>query len=172
MQGHGYYCCRSFEHALVKSKGCRDRSFRTRCRNELDQDTASPTALANAASRLSAAAEHTIRDLVASTSASAQQTGQLPKAAAQRWSALTSQVGQLASNNPLTDGLQGLKSSSANLSGAAAERLESLNSQLSQFASNNPLTNGLDRVSSRCVIHFCLNTQNGTWLNTWNCLLQ
>lgn len=60
----------------------------------MDQHPADPTVVADTASRLSAAAGHTIHDVVASTSASAQQPYNLSSAAAAQFDVLVSQAGQ------------------------------------------------------------------------------
>ncbi len=66
--------CRPSTRAPFGPKGCHRSKTLTSCSSQLDQPLEGPTLVAEAANRLSAAPEHTIHGLVASTSASTEQS--------------------------------------------------------------------------------------------------
>ena len=125
--------CRSDAGGIWSVKSRRGRIVPARCSSQLDQQTSAsatltdaayrvPAAVADAANRLSASAGHTIRDLVASTSAAAEPPLSFSKVVTQQAEALAAQLDK---------------------------QIDSITSRAIQLASSNPVTDGLDKVSSR-----------------------
>lgn len=123
--------CRLLNRAPFWPKRCHRSKLSSSCSSQLDQQLEGPTLVADAASRLSAAPEHTIHGLIASTSASTEQLPDLtPEAANQADSIVPHLTEQLGSEQSI-GGLQQITPRCVNFTHALRDhRTDSLLLQL------------------------------------------
>ena len=98
--------CRPLNRAPFGPKRCHRSKVLTSCSSQLDQQLEGPTLVADAASRLSAAPEHTIHGLVASTSASVEQLPNLTSEAAHQADSLVPHLTEQLGSEQSIGGVQ------------------------------------------------------------------
>ena len=123
--------CRPLTRAPFLPKRCHRTKVLISCSSQLDQQLEGPTLVADAASRLSAAPEHTIHGLVASTSASTEQSPNLTSEAVHQADSIVPHLTEQLGSEQSIGGVQQLIPRCVNLTHALRDhRTESLLLQL------------------------------------------